>query len=315
MKIKVGEEGAMHRLRRIVGVLADPPRRNAAIRRRALRLLQAMQRRLEVPVPSVANRPVTTLVYRPIVPVGNQTVAPVADEDRDRRLAPLYARTRLNFGCGYDKRADHVNVDIDPACAPDVLVQPDDLAHFPQDHFEVILAKDVLEHVKRAESLQVLLHFNDWLKTGGTLHVQTTSILGVADRMRKYPGFDSEFGMTTCLFGNQMHAGDFHYTGFTETTLLAHLRAAGFEPSRPGLVDEWMFTVDATKVFSWSGWSMDTLSTPEFVLELFERALARTPSDLELRSWILDIDAHHLSRKEAARHVFNSHERLRLHAA
>jgi hypothetical protein len=186
----------------------------------------------------------------------------------------------------------------------------DDLAHFPSGFYEAVVAKDVLEHITRASSLDVLLSFNEWMRIGGELYIQTTSVLGVADRIRKYPSFDHDFGMTICLFGNQAHPGDFHLTGFTERTLVAHLRAAGFEPGPITLVDEWMFAVTAKKVQSWSD-VVDASSDDAFVASLFQTALGRAPSASELASRLGELRSDGKARKQVAREVFVSHERLR----
>jgi len=64
--------------------------------------------------------------------------------------------TKMNYGCGYDKKKGYLNVDLDPACNPDYLVQNYDLAPLPRQHFREIYAKDILEHVKRSQTLNIL---------------------------------------------------------------------------------------------------------------------------------------------------------------
>jgi len=55
---------------------------------------------------------------------------------------------RLNLGCGVDKRADCLNVDANPAVAPDLLWDLDQRPFpLPRDHFEIIHANDVVEHL------------------------------------------------------------------------------------------------------------------------------------------------------------------------
>jgi len=55
---------------------------------------------------------------------------------------------KLNIGCGFKKLLDHWNVDIEPKCNPDQVL---DLETFPwpyeDDYFEYILADNILEHL------------------------------------------------------------------------------------------------------------------------------------------------------------------------
>ena len=51
---------------------------------------------------------------------------------------------KLNVGCGYDKRPDYLNIDVDPACEPDVLIVDNDFSPIPTGYFDEVLAKDVL---------------------------------------------------------------------------------------------------------------------------------------------------------------------------
>lgn len=185
---------------------------------------------------------------------------------------------KLNIGCGYDKRPEYLNVDIDPKCSPDLLLNADgSLDVLPKSHFFEILASDVLEHVPRSESLRNLLIWNELLVQGGCLNIKTTDIISLASRMVSDMSYAAHHGWTICLFGNQAHPGDFHLTGFSEITLEVLLSAAGFEVVTKGQIDEWMFDWTAKKVDSWSDFVKEhkQLSDFEFLCNTYKRVFLR----------------------------------------
>ena len=58
---------------------------------------------------------------------------------------------RLNLGCGFDKRAGFINVDKMPACAPDQLVNLEQLPWpWPDDAAEAVVLRHALEHLGAA---------------------------------------------------------------------------------------------------------------------------------------------------------------------
>jgi hypothetical protein len=187
--------------------------------------------------------------------------------------------TKLNYGCGYDKKIGYLNVDIEEACKPDFLLVNGDITLLPKFHYDEIYAKDVLEHIPRQHSLKVLLEFSSLLKNNGCLKIQTTSIFHVAKKMEENPNFADHFGWTICLFGNQAHVGDFHLTGFTELTLAVHLEAAGFKIKEKSLVDGWMFHYECEKYDAWdfliSNPDGGSLSDLEFISAAYDYLFKR----------------------------------------
>lgn len=182
---------------------------------------------------------------------------------------------KINFGCGYDKREGYLNVDADPACKPDVLIPIGDLSSLPKRHFKEVLAKDVLEHIPRAKSLDALLEFSSLLCDSGTLFVQTTSITQVAKKLADNPSFADQYGWTICLFGNQVHPGDFHYTGFTDTTLTVHLAAAGFEVMNKGMVEDWCMWRECRKVDAWDDLLTSNMDGQQLIASAYEKFFRR----------------------------------------
>ncbi|MBR8157142.1 DUF4214 domain-containing protein [Burkholderia cenocepacia] len=218
---------------------------------------------------------------------------------------------KVNIGCGYDKREGYVNVDMDSACQPDVLITDNNFSNLPRREFQEVLAKDVLEHIPRSSTAAALLEWADLLAPGGTLDLQTSSILGVADLMRQHENYADQANFTIYLFGNQAHPGDFHFTGFTEATLKVHIIAAGFEIDDFSLEDHWLFAVRARKVLDWTELARTgaVLSDREFVEEAYSRALFRAPEDFFLRVDLEELESGKLSRRDFLKKLYSSEER------
>lgn len=219
---------------------------------------------------------------------------------------------KINLGCGYDKREDYLNVDVDAACEPDLLIENGDFSVIPDNHFNEILANDVLEHIPRSKSLQVLIDWSGYLKKNGILKLQTTSILSVAEQMKKNKKFSDHYGWSICLFGNQAHPGDFHYTGFTEATLKVHLLAAGYRIESFEIRDKWLFHVNAKKDYDLieSVKKNSNKSNSDFTDWVFKEAFGRRPDELGGVHILNELEAGRSTKLEVAKHLFSSPERL-----
>lgn len=227
-------------------------------------------------------------------------------------LTPGNCPRKLNVGCGYDKRPGYLNIDVDPACDPDLLIVYDDYSIIPRNYFTEVLAKDVLEHVPRASTLDLLLDFADYLVDGGKLIIQTSSILHIAAKLKGSTQYPDHHGWTVCLFGNQQHPGDFHFTGFTELSLQINLIAAGFAVETLELREGWMFYVEARKTSDWASILKTKASGAtdrEFALEAFQAALCR---DAEEREIVTSLKAlrQGMTRKQLLKQLFSAPERL-----
>jgi hypothetical protein len=227
-------------------------------------------------------------------------------------MSETTAARRLNFGCGYDKREGYVNVDSDPACEPDVLLVNNDLSPLLGQPFDEVLALDVLEHIPRVQTLGVLLDWAELLADDGRLIVKTSSIEGVARQLAANPSFREQYGWTLCLFGSQAHPGDFHLTGFTETTLRVHLLAAGFDVERIWLTDKWLLHAEAVKSSSWSAPATELidLSDKDFVRAVYPLALDREADDNGLAYLLEELASGRWNREQAIRHLMSGPERL-----
>jgi hypothetical protein len=220
------------------------------------------------------------------------------------------APRRLNYGCGYDKRPGYLNVDIDPACRPDVLLDGGDLVSLGRESFVEVLARDVLEHVPRLETSALLLDFADLLVDGGALRLQTSSVEGVAKQLKRHRDFRQHYNWIHCLFGTQAQHGDFHLTGFTKLSLSVYLLAAGFDIDRMWITDHWLLNAEATKVSSWSRLADQELGDAEFVRAMCREALYREPGPYDLALFRARAASGKLTRRDLLKQVYASPERL-----
>jgi hypothetical protein len=189
--------------------------------------------------------------------------------------------TKINIGCGYDKREGYLNLDSDPACKPDILIENNDLYALPRNHFVEVFAKDVLEHIPRAHTMTALFDWAALLRPGGTLYVQTSWIFGIIDVMRQAGDFETIHNWKMCLFGNQVHPGDWHFNGFTEVTLKVYLTAVGLQDSGFIIEDGWLISTHAKKVEDWS-YLLDEPCYTDFVLQAYRLLLRRDPEEWRL---------------------------------
>lgn len=225
---------------------------------------------------------------------------------------------KLNYGCGFDQRPGYLNVDMDPGCAPDLLIVDNDLSGIPKGWFDEVLALDVLEHIPRLSTQGMVLEWADMLVDGGRLIVKTSSITGVASQLhRTTHSFREQFGWTQCLFGTQGHSGDFHYTGFTETTLRVHLLAAGFEVTHMWITDHWLLHAEGTKTSSWTEplTTLAHLSDEDFAVAAYREWLGRDPEPGAIPAVLQRFEEGSWTRRDFLYHVRSSVERLYVTAA
>ncbi|MCU1453318.1 MAG: hypothetical protein JWN46_1464 [Acidimicrobiales bacterium] len=149
---------------------------------------------------------------------------------------------RLNLGCGFDHRDDHLNVDFQDFHHPDLVADVRDLPMLPTGGFEEILAQDVLEHLPRSDTHAALQEWARLLQPGGRLHLQMPDVTACGRFLVEHDDTADHEQLLSQLFGTQGYTGDFHLAGFTDLTLVEALRLAGFHRSVLGTRDGWMLT-------------------------------------------------------------------------
>ena len=157
---------------------------------------------------------------------------------------------KLNLGCGWDHREGYLNVDIHDFHKPDLVADVTNLEMLPSGAYSEVIAQDVLEHLPRQSTVEVLREWSRLLRPGGTLHLRVPSVIDLAELMRRPENqtIEQQELFIQCLFGTQAYTEDCHYTTFTEPLLRHYLAQAGLVAETWGMRDEWLFEVDARKL-------------------------------------------------------------------
>jgi len=156
---------------------------------------------------------------------------------------------KINLGCGWDRKEGFLNVDAEDWHNPDLVADVRDLTFLPSSYYEYIYARDILEHINRTEIMNTLSEWYRLLKPGGSIYIQTSNIINLADLLKSidYTLPENEGILIQCMFGTQAYDGDYHRCGFTPSTLEYCLRETGFRNISIFLKDHWLLSVNAEK--------------------------------------------------------------------
>jgi predicted SAM-dependent methyltransferase len=166
------------------------------------------------------------------------------------RFDPTRYPDKLNLGCGWDIREGYLNVDLHDFHKPDLVADVTKLDMLPSGAYDEIIAQDVLEHLPRQSTVEVLREWSRLLRVGGKLHLRVPSVVDLAELMKlpENQTISQQELFVQCLFGTQAYTEDCHYTTFTEPLLRHYLGEAGMEAEIWGMRDGWLFEVDARKL-------------------------------------------------------------------
>ena len=88
----------------------------------------------------------------------------------DRLTAAGGGRRVLDIGCGTNKTAGAIGMDINPRTAADVIHDLDDLPYpFDDDEFDEVIGRHVIEHVR--DPLAVMCELHRITRAGGTVKI------------------------------------------------------------------------------------------------------------------------------------------------
>jgi hypothetical protein len=140
---------------------------------------------------------------------------------------------KLHLGSGTEYRPGWVNVDIDPACRPDVVSPAERLDGFEDGTAAVIEACHLFEHLTFDEAQAALAEWHRVLRPGGELYLEMPDFEQCVRLLGQH--FDAA-GHDLAMVGIYGWAPDIaqwghtqvHKWGWTKTTLSEALGAAGF---------------------------------------------------------------------------------------
>lgn len=131
----------------------------------------------------------------------------------------------LNIGSGKERKINDltmewINIDADSKMEPDIVCSAEDLEGLHIDgkpfteHFDLIIAKDILEHIpyREDDKDRWIMCLSSWvrcLKPGGTIRIQVPDPFAIADCLQR--GTVSEETANRVIFGESTGLLDHHY--------------------------------------------------------------------------------------------------------
>lgn len=141
---------------------------------------------------------------------------------------------KLNLGCGGDILDGWVNIDLSP-CRSDVLrLDIGEPLPFESGTILEIRAIDCFEHIPHAKSFGVLKYWSSLLKPEGKLTIRCPDMMSQCRHLVHGPWKWETFNRM--FFGGQDHSGNFHFSGWTEQTLVDAVRTCGLRVASCRLV-------------------------------------------------------------------------------
>ncbi len=135
---------------------------------------------------------------------------------------------KLDIGAGSVAAHEPDFLTVDAYAPADVTAQMWDLP-FPDGSVDEIWTSHALEHVPRERVLPTLVEWVRVLRPEGTATISVPDLDYVTRYWMRHRGEEWALAM---LFGNQLHEGEFHKTGWTSRSLHVDLVAAGFTVSK-----------------------------------------------------------------------------------
>lgn len=136
---------------------------------------------------------------------------------------------KLDIGCGSNKREGYEGVDL---VALDGVDHVFDLCKdfpFADNSVEAISTSHFLEHLKDMDSIHVLRESFRVLQPGGEIEIVVPYFSKILQMFLDCEDFEQKWQWHhATIFGNQVHEGEFHKSGFDEDKLHFFLYSLGF---------------------------------------------------------------------------------------
>lgn len=140
---------------------------------------------------------------------------------------------RLHLGCGEKLLSGYVNIDY-PADEHNVMrVNADYEANitkldFPPESVDEIRLHHVFEHFNRVTALAMLIKWQQWLKIGGILHIETPDLMGCAEVLTSNLPWHVKMGTVRHLAGDQAASWAYHVDHWFPERYQRTLKRLGF---------------------------------------------------------------------------------------
>ena len=134
------------------------------------------------------------------------------------RIAGLWSDNqplRLHLGCGEKYLDGYINVDYPPSEHNVMKVKADVYANvtelvFPAGSVDEVRLHHVFEHFNRVTALAMLIKWQNWLKIGGKLHIETPDLVGSAKTLLSESSWKTKMGVVRHIAGDQSSSWAYH---------------------------------------------------------------------------------------------------------
>ena len=152
------------------------------------------------------------ILNSPVSPSGSSSV--LSDLEA-RKLWGPDKPLRLHLGCGEQIFPGYVNIDYPPDEHNVMQVKADYTANitqldFPPQSVDEIRLHHVFEHFNRVTALAMLIKWQQWLKIGGKLHIETPDLMGSAEILTSDLPWQVKMGTVRHLAGDQAASWAYH---------------------------------------------------------------------------------------------------------